>query len=45
MAPNMIPKNAIMGRVASLGKFRMVLPHAYRKMAMTSKTTNIKIYA
>ena len=42
---NIIPKNAIIGRVAVLGRFNNVLPHAYRKMDITSKTTNIKTYA
>jgi hypothetical protein len=42
---NIIPKNAMIGRVADFGRFNKVVPHAYRKIDITSKTTNIKTYA
>ena len=42
MAANIIPKNAIIGNVAVLGKLKSELPQAYRKIAITSKTTNIR---
>lgn len=45
IAANMIPKNAIIGKVAVRGKSKRVLPHAYKKIAITSKMTNIKTYA
>lgn len=45
MAANIIPKNAIIGKVAVLGRFRIELPQAYRNIAMTSKMTNIRTYA
>ena len=45
IAANIIPKNAIIGKVAVRGKSKRVLPHAYRKIAITSKMTNIKTYA
>lgn len=41
----MIPKNAIIGKVAVFGRLSNVLPQAYRKIDITSKTTNIKTYA
>lgn len=42
MAANIIPKKAIIGKVAVFGSCKMELPHAYRKIAMTSKITNIR---
>jgi hypothetical protein len=42
IAANIIPKKAIIGSVAVLGKFKSELPHAYRNIAITSKTTNIR---
>ena len=40
---NIIPKNAIIGSVAVFSKFRIVLPHAYKKIAITSNMTNIRM--
>jgi hypothetical protein len=42
IAANIIPRNAMIGRVAVFGRFRIELPHAYRKIAITSNTTNIR---
>ena len=39
IAANIIPKNAIIGKVAVRGKSKRVLPHAYKKIAITSKMT------
>jgi hypothetical protein len=43
IAPNIIAKNAIMGKVALFGSSKIALPHAYKKIAITSNTTNIKM--
>ena len=40
-----VSRNAIIGKVAVLGISKIVLPQAYRKIAITSKITNIKTYA
>ena len=45
IAANIIPKKAIIGKVAVLGRSNNELPHAYKKIAITSKMTNIKTYA
>jgi len=45
IAANIIPKNAIIGKVAVLGRSNRELPQAYKKIAMTSKMTNIRTYA
>ena len=45
IAANIIAKNPIIGRVAAFGRFKIVLPQAYRKIAITSNTTNMRIYA
>ena len=41
-AANITARNAIIGKVAAFGRFKMLLPHAYKKIDMTSNTTNIK---
>ena len=41
----MIPKKAIIGKVAVRGRSKSELPQAYKKIAITSKMTNIKTYA
>ena len=43
MAANIIPRNPMIGRVAVLGIEKRAVPHAYRKIDMTSKTTNIRM--
>ncbi len=45
IAANIIPKKTIMGKVAVRGRFKSELPQAYKNIAITSKTTNIKMYA
>lgn len=42
-AAKIIARNPMIGRVADLGKSRMLLPQAYKKIDATSNTTNIKI--
>jgi hypothetical protein len=43
MAANIIAKNPIIGKVAVLGNENNETPQTYRKIAITSKTTNIKM--
>jgi hypothetical protein len=43
MAENIIARNPIMGRVAERGIEKSDAPHAYKKIDMTSKTTNMRI--
>jgi hypothetical protein len=43
MAANIIPKKAIIGRVAVLEIKEIEVAHAKRKIDMTSNTTNIKM--
>jgi hypothetical protein len=43
MDENMIPKKAIIGRVAVLGIENKAVAQEKRKIAMTSNTTNIKM--
>ena len=38
-----IPKNPIIGNVAVFGKSSNVLPQAYKKIAITSNITNIRM--
>jgi hypothetical protein len=45
IAANIITKNAIIGKVAVRGRSKSALPQAYKKIAMTSKITNIRTYA
>jgi|SaaInlV_165m_DNA_1040744.scaffolds.fasta_scaffold305859_1 hypothetical protein len=45
IAANIIPKKAIIGKVAVRGRSKSELPQAYKKIAITSKMTNIKTYA
>ena len=43
MAENIIAKNAIIGSVAALGIKNKDTPQRYRKIVITSNTTNIRI--
>jgi hypothetical protein len=43
IAANIIAKNPIIGKVAVLGNENKETPQIYRKMAITSNTTNIKM--
>jgi len=43
MAENIIARNPIMGSVAERDIEKSDAPHAYKKIDMTSKTTNMRI--
>jgi len=44
MAENITARKPIMGSVAEREIEKRDAPHAYKKIEMTSKTTNIKMY-
>lgn len=43
MAANIIARKPMIGRVAALGIEKSAVPHAYKKIDITSKTTNMSM--